>query len=148
MNGMTEIAPLSSHRHAQDLRDTWQARCLAEAKGKTAAVVLIVLCMSYSTAVKTLLRVVFNQRDIQRPFFASGAEIQLSGKLVCDIVEKSGITHPVVVYESTDELNRDMRDLADRLKLNDKDRLEFTAAIQRWVVADHRVDHLGKRIVN
>jgi hypothetical protein len=148
MNAMTEIKPLNFHRHAHDLRDTWQARCLAEAKGKTAAVVLIVLCMSYSTAIKTLLRVVFNQRDIQRPFFCSGAEIQLSGKLVCDLVERSGIKHPVVVYESTDELNRDMRDLAERLKLKDSERLEFTAAIQRWVVADHRVDHLGKRLVN
>lgn len=148
MNAMTDIKPLNFHRHAQDLRETWQARCLAEAKGKPAAVVLIVLCMSYSTAIKTLLRVVFNRRDIERPFFASGAEIQLSGKLVCDLVEKSGITHPVVVYESTDELNRDMRDLADRLKLKDSERLEFTAAIQRWVVADHRVDHMGKRLVH
>lgn len=148
MNAMTEIKPLNFHRHAQDLRTTWQARCLAEAKDKTAAVVLIVLCMSYSTAIRTLLRVVFNQRDIQRPFFASGAEIQLSGKLVCDLVEKSGITHPVVVYDSTDDLNRDMRELAERLKLTDDERREFTAAIQRWVVADHRIDHMGKRIVN
>lgn len=148
MNAMTEIKPLNFHRHGQDLRETWQARCLAEAKGKTAAVVLIVLCMSYSTAIKTLLRVVFSIRDIQRPFFASGAEIQLSGKLVCDLVEKSGITHPVVVYESTDELNRDMRDLADRLKLSDNERREFTAAIQRWVIADHRFDHLGRKVVH
>jgi len=148
MSAMTEIKPLNFHRHAQDLRDTWQARVLAEAKGKQAAVVLIVLCMSYSAAIKTLLRVVFDIRDIQRPFFASGAEIQLSGKLVCDLVEKSGITHPVVVYDSTDELNRDMRDLADKLKLSDTERLEFTAAIQRWVVADHRVNHLGRKVVN
>lgn len=148
MNAMTDIKPLDFKRHAQDLRDTWQARCLAEAKGKTAAVVLIVLCMSYSTAIKTLLRVVFNRRDIERPFFASGAEIQLSGKLVCDLVEKSGIVHPVVVYESTDLLNRDMRILADHLKLTDAERLELYAAVQRWVVADHRIDHMGKRVVN
>ena len=142
------VVPLNTRRHSQDLRNTWQARCLAEAKGKTAAVVLIVLCMSYSTAIKTLLRVVFNMRDIERPFFCSGAEVHLSGKLVCDLTEKSGITHPVVVYDSTDDLNRDMRDLADRLKLTDPERLEFTAAIQRWVVADHRVDHLGRKMVN
>lgn len=148
MSAMTDIKPLDLHRHAQDLRDTWQARCLAEAKGKTAAVVLIILCMSYTTAIKTLLRVVFDIRDIPRPFFASGAEVQLSGKLVCDIVERSGLTHPVVVYESLDDLNREMRDLAERLKLSDAERLEFTAAIKRWVVADHRVDHLGRRVVN
>lgn len=146
MNAMSDIKPLDFHRHAQDLRDTWQARCLAEAKGKTAAVVLIVLTMSYSTAIKTLLRVVFGRRDIDRPYLASGAEIHLSGKLVCDIVERSGITRPVVIYDSIGELNRDMRDLADRLKLKDSERLEFTAAIQRWVVADHRVDHLGRKL--
>jgi hypothetical protein len=38
-----------------------------------------------------------------------------------------------------------MRALADRLKLPDAERLQFTAAVQKWVVADLRVDHLGRR---
>jgi len=142
-----DVIPISIHDHAQKLRDTWQARVLAESSGKTRAVVLIVLTMAYSNTIQVLLRVVFpGFRDIQKPFFASGACILLNGKIACEIMEKSGIQHPVVVYESTDELNRDMRDLADRLKLTDPERLEFTAAIQKWVVADQRVDHLGRKL--
>lgn len=137
---------LNIHDHAQKLRDSWQARVLAEAKGKTAAIVLIVLTMNYQSAVKTLLRVVFpGFRDIQRPFFCSGATILLNGKLICDLTEKSGLVRPVVIYDSTEAMNRDMRGLADRLKLSDAERLEFTAAIQKWVVADLRIDHLGRR---
>ncbi len=140
-------APLNLTRHAQDLRQTWQARSLAEAKGKQAAVVLIVLSLSYPGAIKTLLRVVFpGFKDIQKPFFTSGATIILNGKLICDMIDRSGLTRQVVVYESTDEMNRDMRGLADRLKLSDRDRLEFTAALQKWVVADLRVDHLGRKL--
>lgn len=139
-----DIVPLDPKRHAQDLRETWQARIIAESTGKTRAVVLIVLTMSYSRAIQTLLRV-NGYRDIERPFLCSGATIALDGKLICDVTEKSGLVAPAVVYDSTDELNRDMRGLADRLKLTDRERLEFTAAIQKWVVADQRVDHLGKR---
>lgn len=138
------IAPLSIRRHAQDLRETWQARVIAETTGRARAVVLVVLSMSYANAMKTLLRVL-GYADITRPFLSSGATIQLSGRLVCDVTEKSGLVSPAVVYESTDEMNREMRDLTDRLKFTDAERLEFTAALQHWVVADLRVDHLGVR---
>lgn len=141
MNGVKKLDP---RRHAQDLRNTWQARCIAESKGKTRAVMLIVLSMSYTNAVPTLLRVL-GYRDINRPFLSSGATINWNGKLICDVTEKSGIVAPAVVYDSTDELSRDMRDLADRLKLNDNERVEMTKAIQHWVVADMRVDHLGQK---
>lgn len=140
---MNAMPSLDHRRHAQDLRDTWQARVICESTGKTRAVVLIVLIMSYAKAFQTLLRVC-GYRDISRPFLSSGATIQLSGQLVCDVTEKSGLVAPAVVYESTDELNKDMRGLADRLKLSDKERVEFTAAIQKWVVADLRVDHMGR----
>ncbi len=142
---MNAIPQLDTKRHAQDLRETWQARVIAESAGKTRAVVLIVLSMSYSNAMRTLLRVL-DYRDISRPFLSSGATIQLSGKLTCDVTEKSGLVAPAVVYESTDDLNRDMRSLADKVHMTDAERVEFTAAIQRWVVQDLRVNHLGQVI--
>lgn len=139
-------APISVHDHAQKLRETWQARALAETTGMTRAVVLVVLAEACSSVIMTLLRVVFpGFTDITRPFFSGGATIILNGKVVCDMTGKSGLKQPVVVYDSTDAMNRDMRAIADRLKFTDPERLEFTAAIQRWVVADLRVDHLGRR---
>jgi hypothetical protein len=141
------VIPIGIHDHAQKLRDTWQARVLAESDGLTRAVVLIVLFHAYTKVIKTLLRVVFpGMRDIPTPYFSSGATILLNGKVACDLSYGGGITVPKIIYESTDELNRAMRDLADRLKLTDPERLEFTAAIQKWVVADQRVDHLGRKL--
>jgi hypothetical protein len=142
---MADIIPIGIHDHAQKLRDTWQARALAESTGRAQAVVLIVLFHAYTKIIKTLLRVVFpGMRDIQPPFISSGATIILNGKLVADVTYGSGLAAKKIIYESTDELNREMRDLADRLKLTDPERLEFTAAIQKWVVADQRVDHMGR----
>ena len=137
---------ISAHDHAQKLRDTWQARALAETGGMTRAIVLVVLAEAYSSVIMTLLRVVFpGFKDITRPFFSGGATIILNGKVVCEMIGKSGLKQKVVVFDSTDHMNREMRSIADRLKFTDAERLEFTAAIQRWVVADLRVDHLGHR---
>lgn len=145
---MIEATRLLLHKHAQELRDTWQCRCLAESTGKLRAVVLSVLMHSYTQAVPILLRVAFpGFRDIMRPFIASAATIILNGKVGCEIVPKSGIRSWMVIYDSEGELIKDFRDLADRLKLRDAERIELTAAVKRWVVADLRVNHMGEQAV-
>lgn len=133
-------------RHAQDLRDTWQCRCLAETKGKLAAVTLSVLMHGYSQAMPVLLRVAFpGFRDIVMPFISSSATIVKSGKVVADITSSRLLPpKPTVLFDSEAELIKDFRDLADRLALPDKDRLDLMAAVKRWVVADLRVDHMGR----
>ena len=47
-----------------------------------------------------------------------------------------------VLYRSEMSLRNDFRRLADQLKLCDEDRVELFAAVQRWVVADRRLDPL------
>lgn len=136
------------HKHAQELRDTWQCRCLVEAKGKLAAVMLSVLMHSHTQAMPVLLRVAFpGFRDINTPFISSAATIVKSGKVVADITS-SRLLPPqrTVIYESEADLVRDFRTLADRLKLSDKDRVDLTEAVKRWVVADLRINHLGEKI--
>lgn len=132
---------------AKALRDTWQARCLAESKGKTAAVVLAVLFHSYGTAMPVMLRVVYpGFRDIAKPFFCSGATIFHTGKIGCDMIDRAGKKQRnVLIFESENELIKEFRDLADRLKLSDAERVELTGAVKRWVVADLRVNHLGEK---
>lgn len=138
--------PLNIHDHAQKLRDTWQARALAETNGMMRAVVLVILANAYSNVIMTMMRIVFpGFRDITRPFFSGSATIVLTGKIVCEMTGKSGLKQGVVVFDSTDDMNRKMRAIADRLKFTDAERLEFTSAIQRWIVADLRIDHLGRR---
>jgi hypothetical protein len=52
-------------------------------------------------------------------------------------------------------MQNDFRRLADRLKLSDADRIEMFKCVQRWVVADRRLDPSfdprdpdAKRLVN
>lgn len=128
--------------HAQDLRDLWQARALALATGKTAAVLLSVLAHNYDDAMPVLLRVVFpGFTSITAPFFCSAARIAKTGDIVADCVNRDGsITKQAVVYRSQAEMRDEFRRLADRLKLADAERTELFKCAQRWVVADTRLD--------
>lgn len=138
---------LDSQRHAQDLRDTWQGKALAETKGRLAAVVLAVLMHSYPTAMQVLLRVVFPNApvgkggwvEVSPPFFWGAATILKGGEVVCKTINRDRGTIPNgLVYGSEELLIKEMRDLADRLKLSDDDRKEMTEAFKRWIVRDLR----------
>ena len=138
---------LDHQRHAQDLRETWQARCLAEAKGRLAAMVLAVLMHSYPTAMQVLLRVVFPTApvgkggwvEVSPPFFWGPATILAGGAVVCKTIQKDRSTvQNGLVYGSEEFLIKEMRDLADRLKLDDGDRNEMTESFKRWIVRDMR----------
>lgn len=144
-------------KHAKELRDTWQARALAESKGLTQKVVLAVLFHGYLEAMQVLLRVVFPHAEvarngwteISRPFFTGGAQILRSGKVACLMIGKvDDVPRAMVVYDSQDQLIREFRSLADRLKLSDMDRIEMMGAVAKWVVADRRIDHLGRKLAS
>lgn len=152
---MTELL-LDAQRHAQDLRNTWQARALAETKGKFAAVVLAVLMHNYTAAMQILLRVVFPRAPIGRngwvemnpPFYYGTASIAANGMVTCAMFtrENANIKN-AHVYDSTDELLKEVRDLGDRLQFTDKERIEMAEACKRWITRDSRIDHMGKKVV-
>lgn len=128
---------------AIDLRDTWQGRCLATAKGKTAAVLLSVLAHNYEEALIPLCVVVFPGFTgyLPAPYLTSAAKVGKSGEVVADMVTKAGKqAKNFALYRSEFHLRDDFRRLADNLKLADADRVELFAALKRWVVADRRLD--------
>jgi hypothetical protein len=135
---------------SKDIRSSWQARCLHAAKDdKFWNVVHAVMWHSYGRAMPVLLQLIYSGfTDITRPFFIGGANVLKNGKVACRLI-KSGSDVPewVIVYDHEHELIKAFRDLADELKLNDKERVELTGAVKRWVVADLRVDHLGRKVV-
>lgn len=150
------LPDLNVQRHAQDLRNTWQARCLAEATGKQAAVVMAVLFHNYLPAMQIMLRVVFPKAplarngwvEISRPFLYGSATIVNTGKVVCGMVDKMGRKIPnALIFDREAQLISMFRKLADHLKLNDAERVEMTEAVKRWVVADRRVNHMGEKAV-
>lgn len=142
---------------AFDLRASWQARCLAEAKGHTGMVLLSVLTHTYVEAIPVLLNVVFpGYIEPALPCLASCGKVSKPGAIVADVIRKDHVlVKDVPIYPNETALRDDFRRLADRLKLNDADRAELFKCVQRWVVADKRLDPAfdpkdpdAKRLVN
>lgn len=127
---------------AFDLHASWQARVLAGSGGHLGAVVLSVLAHSFDDAMPTLLRIVFpGFTSIAAPFYCSAARVDKTGAIVADVVRTNGmILKDAVVFQNEMQMRDTFRQLADRLKLSDPDRIELFKCAQRWVVADRRLD--------
>lgn len=150
---MNVIQTLDIERHAQDLRRTWQARALAETTDKTRAVLRAILFHSYAGAMPILLRVVFGSTPLAHvactPAFVGTAHIDRGGRVICNVANRYRQLVPdVVVYQSQENLIWTFRTVADELKLPDHDRIEMIEAVKRWVVADLRIDHLGRKLAS
>lgn len=138
-----EFADLKFLRHAQDLRSTWQSRALSEIKGPFSAVILSVLAHNFEGAIYALCAVSHENFDgsIPAPHLTTAAKIDKTGAIVADVVDRNGvITKDEVIFVSEIQMRDTFRHAADRLKLSDKDRVEFFRCAQRWVVADRRLD--------
>lgn len=129
-------------RLAFDLMATWQAQTLRAAEGRTAAVLLSVLAHNYDEQMLPLLQVVFpGFTSITAPFLSSAGRVMKNGAIVADVVRPTGkIDKRKVIYRNELELRDDFRRLADRIKLSDQDREQLFIAVQKWVVADYRLD--------
>lgn len=129
---------------AFDLRASWQCRALGHAKGRTFAVLMSVLAHTYDEALLVLLQVLIPDYDGRAlgPFLSTAGKIDRTGAIVADVVDpKTGtIEKDAVLYVTEIHLRDDFRRLADELKLNDDYRIELFKCVQRWVVADRRLD--------
>lgn len=129
---------------AFDLRASWQVRSLAEAKGTAFAVVMSVLGHAFPEALPVVMQLLIPDWDGKAPgpYLITCGKIAKTGAIVADVHDpRTGvITKDAVLYASEIALRDDMRRLADKLKLADRDRAEFFTAIRNWVVADRRLD--------
>lgn len=128
---------------AFDLRASWQAKVLEGNRGPARMIVMSVLAHTYENAVFTLCAAVFPDFDgsLPAPFLTSAAKIDKTGAIVADMVDERGRVHrDMVLFPTEISLRDSFRKMADRLKLNDADRIELFKCAQRWVVADRRLD--------
>lgn len=127
---------------AFDLRGSWQVRAIGEAKGQTWMVLLSVLAHTYDAATLVMMEIVYPDFDgsIPAPHLTTAAKIDKTGTIVADVVDRNGVIKEVAIYSSELALRDDFRRLADRMRLNDADRTELLKCVQRWVVADRRLD--------
>lgn len=129
-------------KHAQDLRGLWPCRAMVEAKGKLGMVLLSVLAHTFDEAMPVLLRVAFpGFIEPALPCLISAGRVAKSGAIVADMIDREGGKHTrCPIYPSETVLRDEFRRLADKLKLDDADRTELFKCVQRWVVADMRLD--------
>lgn len=128
-------------RFEVELRESWRGRVLAGAKGPTQDVVLSIMAHNFAGAILTLCQVAWPGFVGLEQGFVSAGKIDKSGRVVADYGNKNGsITKDMVVYRSDLHYRDDMRRLADRMKLDDQERLEFFTCVKRWLVADRRLD--------
>lgn len=128
-------------RHAQQLRDDWQCRLLVEAKGKNFAIVLAMLGNLYYEAMHVLLKVAFpGFVQLEPPLYSGFARILRDGRVVCDYIDRDmSVTRNALVYDSEDELIKQFRDMADRMKFSDDDRERMFSDLRKWVSRDDRI---------
>lgn len=138
-------------RHAQDLRETWQCRVLAAAahdgeavtpRDKLGMCIVSMLAHNFDQAVPVLMLAVFpSYKGLGLPSLTSAAKIARGGQVMADFIDRDGRRFKnQALFQNTTHMERDFRQLADRLKLSDGDREELFAAVKRWVVADYRLD--------
>lgn len=143
MEHKPDAETLDQFRHEQEIRETWQARALAHTHHQHIGVVLLsVLAHNYDDAMPVLLRVVFpGFRSIDTPFVCSAARVAKTGAVVADVVWDGGlIVKNMVLFKSLNALKNAFRRLADKMRLDDADRIAMFAAVRKWVVADTRLD--------
>lgn len=133
-------------RLAFDLRATWQCRALAGTEGKLQAVVMSVLAHNYDEAMPALMTLAIpgfqvGRTPIRHAIYCSAARVDKAGRVVADMVTRNGRKiKNSVVFTSEVQMQGVFRRLADKMKLPDDQRIEMFHAVQRWVVADRRLD--------
>lgn len=152
MGEPAEIIDLNLRRHAADLRGTWQASVLeaalvadrhyAKPRSMAGMVLLSIIAHNYDDAMPVLMRVVFpNFQSIAAPFLVSAGKIAKTGHVMADMIDSQGrkFTNQRL-FKNTKVMEHTMRRFADDFGFDDNERVEFFAAVQRWIVCDFRID--------
>ena len=132
-------------KHADEVRELWQARMLVHTHRRgIGAVVLSILAHYYDAdKLEILLKIVFPAfHSIKPPFICSAAKVDKTGAVIVDYVRRDNepVRKDCVIFKSLDDMKGQLRRLADSMKLDDADRLEFFTLARKWVVADRRLD--------
>jgi hypothetical protein len=124
--------------------DGWQARMIrATERDRLGPIVLSVLAES-STEMEMFifLCLVYGEafKGLRGPHLVSAAKISKRGCIVADVKRQGRKTRNAIIFVSEQHMETEFRKLCDRLKLADAERIEFFNMVQKWVVADYRLD--------
>lgn len=128
---------------AEELRSSWQGRALhfARTNPQLRTALLSLLADNYDEAMPFLLHAVTGRSSIEAPYYVTSPKINKRGCIVADLIVPDGTKYrDAVIFLSTQQMQTTLRRLADRLKLDDTDRVDLFVAARFWVKADQRLD--------
>jgi hypothetical protein len=151
---MTIQANIRFRKHYEEMRDLWQARCLEYATGKMARVFQSVLAHSFAPdAVATLFKVVYPKYSFAPfPMYVSAGRILSNGAITARRAKRQEELFDLdtcewsIVFTSETEMTKAFRDMADAVKLTDKQRRELFDAAKAWIVCDYRQPVSGPQL--
>jgi hypothetical protein len=125
-----------------ETRESWQVRCLRHADGVDRAVILSIFAHSYEDRrLLTLLYVVFGTIAVKAPFLCSAGKIDKRGRVCADVITRYEILWKMQPLYENEIIFRDaLRRLANRLKLDGRDRVKLFELARKWIVCDYRLD--------
>lgn len=136
-------------KKAGELREMWQSRMLVACDGLERAILVRMFIKAYKDAIKILLAATFpGFRDLGLPQIIGHAKIAPSGRVIAEVLEKNRSIRTHILFETQEQMRARFAHIADRIKLNDFDRIELFTMLQGFVVADLRVDHRGERLAS
>lgn len=128
----------------EELRQSWQGRALAlteTSAPKLCRVLMSVLADNYDETIPFLLHAVFGSCNVLAPFLCTSPKINKTGRIVADLITKYGtLQKNYVIFDDETQMEGIFRKLADRLKLDDVERVDLFVAVRFWVKADQRLD--------
>lgn len=138
-----------AHKTGEQIMATWQARALRGSEGKLQHVLFTAMVNEYSAITQNtwlvLLGVIIPKFNADQPFLNGYAKIMPSGRVVSEVFYR-GDRQLQMIYRSKDEFISEMRKLADKLKLDDLDRVAMFALLGKWIAADLRVGVEGELV--
>lgn len=134
---------ITADMDGHQLRESWQGRALRFAANnpQLKTCLLSVFADNYDDALPFLLAAVYGDPGVRAPFYCSNPKINKRGMIVADLIMPDGFKYKdAVIFISTLQMEATFRKLADRLKLDDGERLDLFVAVRHWVKADQRLD--------
>lgn len=128
---------------AHELRESWQGRALffALKNPQLKTCLLSLLADNYDDTMPFLLHAVYGSAEVRAPFYCSNPKINKRGCIVADLIMPDGFKYKnSVVFLTELQMEIQFRRLADRLKLDDAERIDLFVCIRHWVKSDQRLD--------
>jgi hypothetical protein len=107
------------------VRASWQFRAEQYTRGN-------------ATVAGAILLGVLKRKPHKPPAIGSKAAINTDGMVYASYMAPDGTLHRYYPICHADQLRDTFRDLADKLKLDDKDRLAMFDEVKKWIVKDFR----------